>query len=100
MSHPAPILPRALLGDVRQMILPARQEVARTVCDGKRAEHVELLEPSQSGIHVASYFTDLLPKTQLKRKLHETVRLARAHLRAATVRDASGPIIPARSSGF
>src|SRR5665811_1586236 len=34
MSHPTPILPRALLGDVRQMILAARQEVARTVDAG------------------------------------------------------------------
>src|SRR5713101_756774 len=34
MSNPTPILPRALLGDVRQMILAARQEVARTVDAG------------------------------------------------------------------
>jgi predicted nuclease of restriction endonuclease-like (RecB) superfamily len=51
------------------------------LCAGKGEEHVELLEPSQSGIHVASYLTNLLPNSQLKRKLHETVRLARARLR-------------------
>jgi hypothetical protein len=51
------------------------------LCAGKREEHVELLEPSQSGIHVASYFTQLVPKAQLKRKLHETVQLARARLK-------------------
>lgn len=50
------------------------------LCAGKRQEHVELLEPSQSGIHVASYLTELVPKAQLKRKLHETVQLARARL--------------------
>jgi predicted nuclease of restriction endonuclease-like (RecB) superfamily len=44
------------------------------LCAGKREEHVELLEPSQSGIHVASYLTKLVPKAQLKRKLYETVR--------------------------
>jgi hypothetical protein len=30
MAHPTRILLRALLGDVRQMILAARQEVGRT----------------------------------------------------------------------
>lgn len=47
------------------------------LCAGKREEHIELLEPSQSGIHVASYLTQLLPQAQLKRKLHETVHCAR-----------------------
>lgn len=56
------------------------------LCAGKREEHVELLEPSQSGIHVASYLTQLLPKAHLKRKLHETVRLARAHLQKGITR--------------
>lgn len=42
------------------------------LCAGKGEEHVELWEPAQSGIHVASYLTDLLPKAQLKRKLHES----------------------------
>jgi predicted nuclease of restriction endonuclease-like (RecB) superfamily len=50
------------------------------LCAGKREEHVELLEPFQSGIHVASFLTQLLPKSQLKRKLHESVRLARNRL--------------------
>jgi predicted nuclease of restriction endonuclease-like (RecB) superfamily len=50
------------------------------LCAGKRDEYIELLEPSQSGIHVASYLTQLLPKSQLKRKLHESVQLARSRL--------------------
>jgi predicted nuclease of restriction endonuclease-like (RecB) superfamily len=50
------------------------------LCAGKTAEHIELLELEKSGIHVASYLTDALPKKELERKLHEAVRLARARL--------------------
>ena len=50
------------------------------LCAGKTAEHVELLELEKSGIHVASYWTDAMPKKELERKLHEAVRLARARL--------------------
>jgi hypothetical protein len=50
------------------------------LCAGKTAEHVELLELEKSGIRVASYWTKVLPKKQLERKLHEAVRLARARL--------------------
>jgi predicted nuclease of restriction endonuclease-like (RecB) superfamily len=55
------------------------------LCAGKRQEHVELLEPSQSGIHVASYLTELLPKAQLKRKLHETLQFARARVQPSAL---------------
>ncbi len=47
-------------------------------------------EPSYSGIHVASYLTDVLPKTQLNRKLHETVRLARARFAQVTYSKRNG----------
>ena len=50
------------------------------LCAGKRQQHVELLELEKSGIHVASYWTKLLPKAQLERKLHQAVLLARATL--------------------
>ena len=50
------------------------------LCAGKKEETVELLEPGKSGIHVASYWTKLLPKAQLERKLHQAVLLARATL--------------------
>jgi predicted nuclease of restriction endonuclease-like (RecB) superfamily len=52
------------------------------LCAGKRAQHVELLEPEKSGIHVASYWTKVLPKKLLERRLHDAVRLARARLDA------------------
>ncbi|MBM3862162.1 MAG: DUF1016 domain-containing protein [Verrucomicrobia bacterium] len=52
------------------------------LCAGKTQQHAELLELAQSGIHVASYWTKVLPRKQLERKLHEAVRLARARLAA------------------
>jgi predicted nuclease of restriction endonuclease-like (RecB) superfamily len=50
------------------------------LCAGKSDEHVALLELDKSGIHVASYLKNLLPKAELERKLHDAVRLARARL--------------------
>jgi predicted nuclease of restriction endonuclease-like (RecB) superfamily len=50
------------------------------LCAGKNDQHVELLEPGKSGIHVASYWKDVLPKAALEQKLHDAVRLARARL--------------------
>ena len=50
------------------------------LCAGKRHETVELLDLDRSGIHVASYWTEALPKAELERKLHEAVILARARL--------------------
>ena len=47
------------------------------LCAGKNDEHVELLELASSGIHVATYWTQLLPKKQLERKLHQAVVRAR-----------------------
>jgi predicted nuclease of restriction endonuclease-like (RecB) superfamily len=52
------------------------------LCAGQRSQHVELLELEKSGIHVASYWTKVLPKKLLERKLHDAVRLARAQLEA------------------
>jgi len=53
------------------------------LCAGKSEEHIALLELQTSGIHVASYWTEALPKKELERRLHEAVRLARARLEAA-----------------
>jgi predicted nuclease of restriction endonuclease-like (RecB) superfamily len=52
------------------------------LCAGKNKEHMELLELQKSGIHVATYWTDVLPKKELERKLHEAVKTARAGLAA------------------
>ena len=53
------------------------------LCAGKSEEHIALLELQNSGIHVASYWTDALPREELERKLHEAVRLARVRLETA-----------------
>ncbi len=50
------------------------------LCAGQQHETVELLDLEKSGIRVSSYWTDILPKQQLQKKLHEAVRLARARL--------------------
>ncbi len=50
------------------------------LCAGKNEQHVELLEPGKSGIRVASYWTKVLPKAELEKKLRDAVRLARARL--------------------
>jgi hypothetical protein len=50
------------------------------LCAGKQHETIELLDLERSGIRVSSYWTEVLPKKELERKLHEAVRLARARL--------------------
>jgi predicted nuclease of restriction endonuclease-like (RecB) superfamily len=50
------------------------------LCAGKSDEHVALLEMGKTDIHVATYWTQLLPKAELERKLHQAVELARARL--------------------
>ena len=50
------------------------------LCAGKTDQHVELLELEKSRIHVATYWTKVLPKKLLEQKLHDAVVLARARL--------------------
>lgn len=57
------------------------------LCAGKKSERIELLDLERSGIRVASYWTEILPKKQLERKLHQAVLLARARLETGTNRD-------------
>ncbi|MCX6994070.1 MAG: PDDEXK nuclease domain-containing protein [Kiritimatiellaeota bacterium] len=52
------------------------------LCAGKKEETVRLLDMEKSGIRVAAYWTEILPKAQLERKLHEAVLLARERLTA------------------
>jgi predicted nuclease of restriction endonuclease-like (RecB) superfamily len=52
------------------------------LCAGKKEEAVRLLDLEKSGIRVAAYWTESMPKEQLERKLHEAVCLARARLAA------------------
>lgn len=50
------------------------------LCAGSGRERIELLDMATSGIRVSSFWTDLPPKQELERKLHDAVRLARARL--------------------
>ena len=52
------------------------------LCADKREEQIELLELAKSGIRVASYLTELLPKKLLEQELHESPRRARDELEA------------------
>lgn len=53
------------------------------LCAGQKREQIELLEVEKSGIRVASYWTELLPKKLLQRKLHEAIVRARDHVDGA-----------------
>ena len=57
------------------------------LCAGLNEQHVEFLEPEKSGIHVARYLTESLPKATLERKLRDAVQLARARLEQREERD-------------
>ena len=50
------------------------------LCAGKKKETVELLELEKSGIRVASYWTKVLPRELLQKKLHEAIQHARNRL--------------------
>ena len=50
------------------------------LCAGKKREQIELLELEKSGIRVASYWTKVLPRRLLQKKLHEAIRHARERL--------------------
>ena len=50
------------------------------LCTGKKHEQIELLELDKSGIHVAEYLTVLPPREELRKKLNQSIELARLRL--------------------
>ena len=50
------------------------------LCADKSDEQIELLQLDRSGIRVAAYLTELLPRALLQQKLHAAVAAARARL--------------------
>jgi hypothetical protein len=54
--------------------------IGMILCAGKKQEQIELLELDKSGIHVAEYLTDSLPKEVLQAKLRKAVAIARKRL--------------------
>jgi hypothetical protein len=92
---------KGLLADLREMILSARQTVAQGVNSalvllywkiGQRIR-TDILKEKRAGygekiLHtlsakLAAYWTKVLPKKLLERKLHDAVRLARGRLAEA-----------------
>jgi predicted nuclease of restriction endonuclease-like (RecB) superfamily len=62
------------------------------LCAGKKQETIELLNMEKDGIRVSSYWTEILPRKQLQKKLHEAVIRARAQIEhRAVTRDKSNP---------
>jgi predicted nuclease of restriction endonuclease-like (RecB) superfamily len=57
------------------------------LCAGKKREQIELLELEHSDIRVASYWTKMLPRKLLQRKLHEAIQHALARLEARRAGD-------------
>lgn len=56
------------------------QPIGLILCAGKSDEQIELLELGKSGIRVAEYLTDLLPRAVLQKKFHEAIQRARLRL--------------------
>ena len=50
------------------------------LCAGKTDEHVELLQLNKSGIRVAEYMTEMLPRNLLEQKLHSAIKMARGQI--------------------
>ncbi len=56
------------------------QPIGLLLCSEKSDKMVELLELDKSGIHVATYLTDLLPVEQFKQKFIQSIRVAQKQL--------------------
>lgn len=50
------------------------------LCAGKKREQIELLELSESGIHVAEYLTELPDEELLRKKLNDAIQTSRRRL--------------------
>ena len=58
--------------------------LAIILCAGKKRETVEILDLQKSGIHVAEYVTELLPREVLRERFHKALVTARARLARQT----------------
>lgn len=56
------------------------EPIGLILCAGRKQEQIELLELEKSGIRVASYWTKVLPRDLLRKKLHQAIILARERL--------------------
>jgi predicted nuclease of restriction endonuclease-like (RecB) superfamily len=58
------------------------EPIGLILCAGKKRETVELLELEKSGIRVAEYWLELLPRKLLEKKLHQAIVTAREQIEA------------------
>lgn len=70
------------------------EPVGIILCAGKKDETVRLMDLSKRGIQVSSYWTKVLPKAELERKLHDAVRLARSQLSQGPMENTQLPNAP------
>ena len=54
--------------------------IGMILCAGKKRETIELMELEEGAIRVASYWTKVLPRKLLQKKLHEAIQHARTRL--------------------
>jgi len=59
------------------------------LCAGKSEEHVELLQLEKSGIRVAEFVTEYLPRHLLEAKFHAAIRAARQRIDTSRVAEES-----------
>jgi predicted nuclease of restriction endonuclease-like (RecB) superfamily len=58
------------------------EPIGLILCAGKKRETVELLELEKSGIRVAEYWLELVPRKLLEKKLHQAIVTARGLIEA------------------
>ena len=63
-----------------EMLAGEEDPLGLILCSEKSDERIEVMELAERGIRVGAYLTELPPKTVLRQKLHDAVRLAQAHL--------------------
>ena len=66
------------------------------LCAGQKHETVELLDLEKSGIRVSTYWTEVLPKTELERKFHQAILFARSRMQVQPA-DVEVGLSPAKS---
>ncbi len=63
-----------------EMVNGENAPIGLILCTGKNEEHVELLQLDKSNIRVAEYLTQLPSRELLRKKLHQSIEIARQKL--------------------
>ena len=57
------------------------------LCSEASKEHIELLQTHKDGIMVAEYLTEVLPKKQLEKRLHQAILNAKERIESKKLRE-------------